>query len=226
MNEALDGLMTVCGIDLRRALSSVGDTWCLYNSPGQGEFALCGWTLVVPVRDRAFLQGVCEKLLAAQKANPKQTDGVGRVLFPIDLSAELRKCSFAAHNVYYLAAGMISPAVCVTGRELVITLNMPAMKAYLSRKTRHSLATVASVKSVLNAPNRPTAIIYCNAPRLFDYLYPLCSVYVNLGSTAAQQAGIDLDPTFWPSAPAIRRTCAGDCYAPKSAARHRAHLPL
>ena len=45
---------------------------------------------------------------------------------------------------------------------------------------------------------------YCNMPELFDCLYPWCSLYATSLAGMAHEAKIDLEPTFWPSAPAIR----------------------
>ena len=55
------------GVDVHRFLSALGDTWCVYNSPAEGEMAFLGWTAVVPVRDRAALLDSWEKLCAAQE---------------------------------------------------------------------------------------------------------------------------------------------------------------
>ena len=55
------------GVDVHRFLSSFGDTWCIYNSPAEGEIAFLGWTAVVPVRDRAVLLESWEKLCAAEE---------------------------------------------------------------------------------------------------------------------------------------------------------------
>ena len=41
-------------------------------------------------------------------------------------------------------------------------------------------------------------------PELFDCLYPWCSLYATSLAGMAHEAKIDLEPTFWPSAPAIR----------------------
>ena len=101
----------------------------------------------------------------------------------LDGWSEVRKCSFAGHEIYYGAGGaIIAPAVCVTDRELVITLSMSAMKAYLVRKDHRSLATLASVKAALNGPDRLAALCYCDTPRLFNVLYPVFSFYAGMGA--------------------------------------------
>ena len=65
---ARETLKTRYGVDIHRLLSSLGDTWCIYNSPTEGEIAFLGWTAVVPIRDRASLVDCCEKIFAANKA--------------------------------------------------------------------------------------------------------------------------------------------------------------
>ena len=66
---ALEQLKKEVGIDPQRFLSSVGDTWCIYNAPVEGEFPLCGWTAAVPVRDRALLLKYLDKLCAVRANN-------------------------------------------------------------------------------------------------------------------------------------------------------------
>jgi len=122
-----------------------------------------------------------------------------------DTPVESRKCRFAGHEIYYLVGQAIAPAMCISDREVVITLNMPAMKAYLTRKNHRSLATLPGVALALNNPNRPVALDYCDSPKLFDFVYPLLTFCATGMAGAAHQTKIDLDPTFWPSAPAIRR---------------------
>jgi len=195
------------GIDLHRVWRSLGDTWCIYNSPVEGEFPLCGWTAVVPVRDRALLLHYFD-VCVARATDATKKDGKeakeNDLSVSLDAWGDVRKCHFAGHEIYYCAGQPIAPAVCVTDRELVMTLNMPAMKAYLIRKEHRSLATLASVQSALNGPDRPMALGYCDTPRLFDLLYPVFSLYASLGSAAVQKTGVELDPTFSPSAPALR----------------------
>jgi hypothetical protein len=212
VQKAVEKFKQDYGVDVRRFFSSVGDTWCVYNSPAEGEMAFFGWTAVVSVRDRAALLDSCEKLCAlSDKAKvPHKNDSTGgkkdQSQAASDATPEFRKCRFAGHEIYYLAGQPIVPAFSISDGEMVMTLNMPAMKAYLVRKNHRSLATLPGVALALNDQNRPVALGYCDTPKLFDLAYPLFSLYANMGVTAAQSASrkFDLDPTFWPSAPAIR----------------------
>jgi hypothetical protein len=209
VQKAVDQFKQEYRVDLRRLLSAVGDTWCLYNSPAEGEMVFLGWTAVVAVRDRAALVDNWEKLLVPEKKKTqthaaKDKGGTGDVTELVDSSPEFRKSRFAGQEIYYLAGQPIAPAFCVTDHELVMTLSMPAMKAYLARKNHRSLAVVPGVALALNDRNRPAALGYCDTPRVFELLYPMFSMYGTMGAAEAQKVKIDLDPTFWPSAAAFR----------------------
>jgi hypothetical protein len=212
VQKALEKLAQEYGVDVRRLLSSVGDTWCLYNSPSEGQLIFFGWTAVVSVRDRAALIDSWEKLCAAKEKskaaqkNSAKDQNQGDIQDSGNESLEFRKCRFAGQEIYYMAGQPLAPVFCITDHEMVMTLSMPAMKAYLVRKNHCSLATLPGVTLALNDPNGPAALGYCDTPRVFELLYPLVSTYAGYGLTAfgAQSAKNDLDPTFWPSSAAIR----------------------
>jgi hypothetical protein len=206
--KTVDDLKKNYGVDAHRLLAAIGDTWCVYNSPTEGEIPFLGWTAVVPIRDRAALAGSWKTIFAANKAKEaakeaarEKTPGVCELYEP---TTKFSKCSFAGHEIYYVAEVGIAPAMCIMDHELVMTLNMPAMKAYLTRKDHQSLATLPGVKLALGQPNAPLALAYFDTPRLFDVLYPMLSCVAVAGASAAQQSKLDLDPTYWPSAPSIR----------------------
>ncbi len=189
VQKAVDKFKQENGIDVPRLLSSLGDTWCAYNSPAEGEIIFLGWTAVVSVRDRAALVDCWEKFCAVQEkmkakkkdakdAKDKNQDNVCELFDP---SLEFRKCRFAGQEIYYVAGQLFAPVFCITDHEMVMTLSMPAMKAYLLRKNHRSLAAVPSVAPALNGPNRPAALLYCDTPRVFELLYPLVSLYAALG---------------------------------------------
>ena len=172
------------GAEVHRFLSALGDTWCVYNSPAEGEMAFLGWTAVVSVRDRAALVDSWEKLSAAMEkakeekpedAKDKPSDAPSATPDPTNSPLEFRTCRFAGHEIHYLAGQAIAPAMCIGDHEVVMTLNMPAMKAYLTRQDHRSLATLPGVALALNDRSRPMALGYCNMPEFFDVLYPWCS---------------------------------------------------
>jgi hypothetical protein len=210
LQKAIEECKKQSGVDLCHLVDALGDSWCVYNSPAEGEFAFLGWTTVVSIRDRAALIDAWERVSAvdektkqpkANAAKNKKNDGK---MSSNDTELEFRKCRFAGHDIYYVAGSMVAPAFYVSEHEMVVTMNVPAMKAFLARKNHRSLATQPGVRLALNDSNRPVALGYCDTPKLFDFLYPLFSLYGTMGAGFAHQAKIDLDPTFWPSAPAIR----------------------
>ena len=95
-----------------------------------------------------------------------------------------------------MAGQAIAPAICFSDREMVMTLNMPAMKAYLARKDHRSLATLPGVALALNDQNRPVALGYCDTPRLFDFalsvVLALCHGGARRGAAGEDRSGSDL----------------------------------
>ena len=210
----------------------MGDTWCLYNSPSEGQLIFFGWTAVASVRDRAALIDTWEKLYAlkkkskvAKKNNAADIDPFwGQIIVPPpptgipsppsssigapvaegpnqgdaqdsgNGSLEVCKCRFAGQEIYYMAGQPLAPVFCITDHEMVMTLSMPAMKAYLVRKNHRSLATLPGVTLALNDPNGPAALGYCDTPRVFELLYPLVSTYAGYGLTAF---GCEARGTIW-----------------------------
>ena len=160
------------------------------------------------MRDRAALLDCWEKFFArageegqrrdTKAANQEEPQNSG------DKPLQFRKCRFAGQDIYYLAGEFLAPVFCITDHELVMTLTMPSMKAYLVRKDHRSLAAVPGVARTLKEPNPPAALGYCDTPRVFELLYPLVSLVATYGDLAAQQTKFDLDPTFWPLATALR----------------------
>jgi hypothetical protein len=183
------------GLGLRKtALRSLGDTWCIYNSPGEG-----GWlTVVVPIRNPATF------LLAYGKA----LDAI-REMFPplVAPSVAIRSFPFADRTVYWFPGGAIAtqylaPAWCVNGHELVLSLTPQNIKAYLARGDDYqSLAAAPEVARQFSAASSPAMLGYLDTPRIFELFYPFAPMVVE----ALRQERQDLDTSLLPSAPAIRR---------------------
>jgi hypothetical protein len=186
------------GIDLRKtALRSLGDTWCIYNSPGEG-----GWlTVVVPIRNPATFLLAYGKAIDAIR---NSSDGVGPPGHP---SPEIRSFSFADRTVFWLDTasqrGYLALAWCVNGHELVLSLTPQNIKAYLARGDDfQSLAAVPQVTQQFSAASSPAMLGYLDTPRLFELLYPFAPV---VAGALKESTGLDFDVSLLPSAPAIRR---------------------
>jgi hypothetical protein len=174
-------------------LGSLGDTWCIYNSPGEG-----GWlTIVVPIRNPAtFLLGYGRAIDAIRKSS----DGVGP---PGQSSPEIHSFSFAGRTVFWFPwSGYVFPAWCVNGHELVLSLTPQNIKAYLARGDDYqSLAVAPQAARQFSAAACPAMLGYLDTPRLFELLYPFAPMVVE----SLKGAGLDFDVALLPSSPAIRR---------------------
>ncbi len=175
------------------ALRSLGDTWCIYNSPGEG-----GWlTLVVPIRNPAtFLLGYGKALDAIRESS----DGTGP---PGQSSPQIHSFSFAGRTVFWFPwAGYVFPAWCVNGHELVLSLTPQNIKAYLARGDDYqSLAAAPQAARQFSAASSPAMLGYLDTPRVFELLYPFAPMVAG----ALKESGLDFDVSLLPSAPAIRR---------------------
>jgi len=205
--KSLDDLAKEYGINTSRCLAALGDSCCIYNSPAEGEFALCGWTIVVPVRDKAVLRDACEKLCAAAKQKAAAGTNAGG---SAEKTVEFRKYNFAGYDIYYLTGQAAAPAITISDREMVMTLNLPAMKSYLSRKNHRPLTSLPGVQAELNDAHPPAALACCDTPRLFNFFYPVITPYAIATAAAARQSNVELEPTFWPSATALRSHLKAD----------------
>ncbi len=59
----LDGLTKSLEVDLRRELpKALGDTCCVYSSPGEGGLVVLGLTAVVPIRNRDAVSVIQAKI--------------------------------------------------------------------------------------------------------------------------------------------------------------------
>jgi hypothetical protein len=177
------------------ALGSLGDTWCIYNSPGEG-----GWlTVVVPIRNPATFLLAYGKAIDAIR---KWGDPVGP---PGQTPPDIRSFFFADRTVFWFNAGFIgglAPAWCVNGHELVLSLTPQNIKAYLARGDDYqSLAAAPEAAQRFSAASSPAMLGYLDTPRVFELLYPFAPMVAD----ALKQTGLNFDVSLLPSAPAIRR---------------------
>ena len=201
-NSWLSGLERRLGVDLRHGLiESLGDTWCIYNSPHEGGFVLSGLTAVVPLRDQPrFTQTYSVLTSLAKKAFAAATEPSYTRDFTI------RYFRFGERDVFYLNLGSIAPAWCATDREFVAALSPQNVKAYLSRPTDHkSLATLPEAAREIEASHGPVLFGYCDLPKMFEQVYPFVMLFSSsfIDNLCEGKGGINAG--ILPSAPAISR---------------------
>jgi hypothetical protein len=144
------------GLDLQHgALKALGDTWCIYSSPGEGYWP----TAVVSLRDWAGmnlaygrLMGLAKQLTPASK-RPRDNSA--------PFNAQIEQFRFADTDVYCLNGGYFALSSCLTKREMVFGFSPQSVKAYLTHDKRHrSISSQPTVAHLFAKGNAPTAFAY------------------------------------------------------------------
>ena len=195
------GLNEHLGIDVQEdVLKSLGDVWCVYNSPGEGGLLFTGLTGVVRVKDHDRLDAVIDKLVT-HFYDREGSMGDSR-------GPRIVKSKFAGQTIYHLEmplrdAPPIAPAWCLTEKELIVAPFPQQIKAYLSRqKDSPSIAAAPEVAAVLKEGG-PMALSYCDTRKAAEYLYPLACMAGPLVSDEMRRGGLEFDASAIPSATAI-----------------------
>jgi hypothetical protein len=192
-------------------LASLGDTWRVYNSPGEGGLVFTGLTAVVPVKDRQKLIAAHEKLLAlVRSANAEMTrlnaDGIDGRRRPRGMM--ISDFETGGHKVHFLNfigdEVPFAPAWCITDRELIISAYPQMIKARLARGARAgSLADLPEVAQLFKSDRQPSAVFYQDTRTVFRLGYPLVHIFAAFVCSELQREGLDIDISLMPSMAAI-----------------------
>lgn len=203
--EGLKEMGDELGIDVRGdVLSSLGDVWCAYNSPGEGGLVLTGLTATVTVKDRDRLVRVHDRLLGMLKSQLGGPDDGGfRRRGP-----RLNELKVAGQDVFVLTGideeFPFAPSWCLTDTHLVFALFPQNITALLNRGNDfQSLATAPQVKPLLEEGEAPSMIFYQDTPELFKLAYPMLQMVGAMASSELQREGVDVDVSLLPSARSI-----------------------
>ncbi len=193
-------------VDLRKDIvDSLGDVWCLYNSPDEGGLLFTGLTAVVRVQDYDRLSGAHAKLLAVAQAELGQPPA-GAFARP---KPRIEHFQFAGQDIYFLSANDVpfAPAWCLTHKELIVAAFPQQIKAYLSRGSDFkSLAELPEVADIFKKEaDGPVSLSYFDPRGFFDHIYPLLCVGMQMASRELAHQGVDLNVAMIPSAPTIAR---------------------
>jgi hypothetical protein len=203
-NQGLAKIQRELGFDLRQdMLQSLGDVWCVYNSPGEGGLVITGLTGVVTVTDHRRLADAHAKLLAVIRAELDRQGSRRRV-------PRIEQFQFAGQDVYFLNTldreFPLAPAWCITEKELIVAPLPQNIKAYLSRgQGFKSLATVPEVTDMLASSEGTNLLLYADTPELFKLAYPFLMMVARVATAEMQREGVNIDVSILPSAPAIGR---------------------
>jgi hypothetical protein len=190
------------GIDLRGdVLKSLGDTWCVYNSPGEGGLVFTGLTAVVQVKDRQRLAAAHAKFLAALRAEMDRATGRRR-------GPRIEQFQFAGQDVYFLNVRErqfpLAPSWCLTEKELIVAPFPQNIKAYLSRGGEFkSLAKSAELSALFQSADGPIMLSYSDTHRLFELVYPFVPMVAQVAFGELSREGVDLDVSILPSASCV-----------------------
>ena len=210
--DELAGLEKQLGFKISEdVLQSLGDTWCIYNSPGEGGLVITGLTAVVQVNDRDRLIKAHDKLLASIRAvNAElaklQADNGNRGRRP--RSVEIGDFKFGGHSVYFLSfigdEVPFAPAWCITDKELIISAFPQMIKARLSRGTTSgTLADLPEIAQCFQGEVQPSAVFYQDTRSVFRLIYPMLHVFAAMICNELQAEHLDVDISLLPSMAAI-----------------------
>jgi hypothetical protein len=197
--------------EARSVLASVGDTWRIYNAPSEGGLIATGLTAVVDVRDREKLQAALVKLVEMTNAQGERFEkSIAEGGIAPNFVPTVREFEYNGQKVQYInlrsygGAAFISPAWCLTEKELVVSLFPAQVKCYLSRKRDgNSLASVPEVAAMLKSEDPPTMLAYQDTKEFFKLAYPAAQVFANFLVGEFQHQNEELDMAAFPSAAAI-----------------------
>lgn len=174
-------------------IRSLGDVWCIYNSPGEGGLVFTGLTAVVQVKDAKRFGREHDLLL---KIFQDAAEG----------QSPFAQVQFAGREIHFVSLGRevpFAPAWCLTDKELIVAPFPQNIKAYLSRDAKaRSLATVPEVAAAFEGGG-PLLLAYCDTPKLFELLYPFVPMIGQPASAELRRAGLDVNVAILPSARAI-----------------------
>jgi hypothetical protein len=183
-------------------LQTLGDSCCIYNSPGEGGSFFTGLTMVVPVKDHDRLAKSNDELVKrvrdATAVGPNRQPRFG-----------LTDVAFAKHRIVclkYLGDGM--PLVlswCITDKYLILALSPQNIRAFLSRDpAAQTLADLPAVAQKLKAAS-PVLLTYQDTRELLKSGYPFLQLFAATECAQMQRDGIDLDASLLPSLPSLTR---------------------
>ncbi len=181
-------------------LDTLGDSWCLYNSPGEGGLLFTGLTLIVPVKDPNRLRKTNDRI--------------------VELSAEsgltagpsVKKSTFRGQRVFFLNSSgseffplPFALAWCVSDTHLIVSLSPQNVRAFLSRDpAAGSLADVPAVAEKLKTGS-PVLLTYQDTAATLKIVYPILQISAGAAASMLQQEGVDVDASLLPSLASILR---------------------
>jgi len=216
IDDGLKMINQMIGLDLREeVLASLGDTWCVYNSAGEGGLLFTGLTATVDLRDPEKAGKVHKQLMSLAKAalqRPAVEEAPDHHRL-VHLPPQLKQIEFQGRTIHYLT-GMrdvpFAPAWCLTDTHLVVSLFPQNIEAMLARETEYaSLASAPEIAPALGergGAGGPLSVSYIDTKTLFEVLYPMGKIAATAAlNHLAEEEGVDIDVSILPRAETIGR---------------------
>ena len=178
-------------------LDPLGDVWTLHTSPQTGGL-ITGWTATLSLDDPGH----------ARRTHDQISNILRGMMLQNARAPQIRSVDFHNNTIYTLAvpeSGFpLAPSWCMTDRHLVFGLFPQGVKAHLARgEDAQSLASIRMVAESFAADGDPILVAYQDAQTLFNVLYPMFQVGVQLAAAELQREGIAIDTARLPSQASI-----------------------
>jgi hypothetical protein len=210
MDMGVKQLEAMVGFRLQEDLfETLGDSWCIYNSPGEGGLLITGLTIVVPVKDHDRLVKTNEQIVQLVRKNAPPEESPRQNRFARRRGATINDTTFQKQKIFYLTVfgGEMPfvPAWCITDKQLIISLSPQNVRAFLSRDAAAgSLADLPAVAEKLRAA-KPLLLTYQDSAGMLKIIYPVLQIYATVAFSELQREGIDLDGAVLPSLASLLR---------------------
>ncbi|HEV3416735.1 MAG TPA: hypothetical protein VG056_07990 [Pirellulales bacterium] len=178
-------------------LETLGDSWCLYNSPGEGGLLFTGLTLVVPLKDHDHLVKTIDQLVELAQAASAASD------------VQIKTTIFGQRRIFFLNPSTnfmpVAPAWCVSDTHLIVSLSPQNIRAFLARDaSAGTLADLPVVAAKLKS-GRPVLITYQDTAGTLKITYPILQIFATFAAAELQQEGLEIDAALLPSLASIIR---------------------
>ncbi|HEV2970461.1 MAG TPA: hypothetical protein VGY55_10755 [Pirellulales bacterium] len=178
-------------------LETLGDSWCVYNSPGEGGLLFTGLTLVVPLRDHDRLVKTNDRLVELAQAATAASD------------VQIRTANFGQRRIFFLNPSInfmpVALAWCISDTHLIVSLSPQNIRAFLSRDAAAgTLADLPVVAEKLKS-GRPVLLTYQDTAGTLKITYPLLQIFATFAAAELQQEGLEIDAALLPSLASIIR---------------------
>jgi hypothetical protein len=181
-------------------LQTLGDTWCIYNSPSEGGLVITGLTLVVPVKDHDRLVHTNDTLIST--AGGSDSPGSGTSV-SVSLSKFQKQTVYSLH--WFTEAVWFVPSWCITDKQLILSLSPQNVRAFLSRdRAAGSLADLPPVAAKLKSGDT-LMLSYQDTAATLKITYPVIQLFSNVFLSQMLGEGLDIDPSMLPSLASLVR---------------------